>query len=238
MKRYRCLLLGLITLLIMGISFAACEAAGWRYAQFSDGLGNIIFGEDLAYGAEDSYKNVIGQSISMKKLATFKDFYMRAYLPKKLQDIDHNMRAFVLEFKGEGGAKFQECFVFATRVKDSSPKMEQRDQYAVMFPGFDGTLLPYSPSDYFTPMKPTTLKQIDSKDLAKAVPFNPKALAQWKKEFNLTAMDVTVLVYTFNAREQQDWEYDYQGIPTRQYWHEVLGDATCWAKGSFRIVFD
>ena len=234
-----------------------------KYEKITNGIGNILIGEVLPYNDDNGYRNVVDGSVKLSQLSTWESFYYRAYLPAKISEIKHDVRILVINFKGIGGESGQfnkedgDNVITWTLRSEDSVNYGGRSEWSRYFPDFQSKPATFTyfikPYDY---TKPQTFEFPTSEnDISGAMNFSAETLKNWKDKYNLTAIDVTMQVFSFvnkgskttaetkkviEAKPNTKGGYDFEenekisSIKTSIIW----GDKQFLAKGKFRIILD
>lgn len=234
-----------------------------KYEKITNGIGNVLIGESLPYADDASYKNAVNESVKLSQLNTWESFYYRAFLPKKISEIKHDVRILVINFKGVGGRSDQfdkedggNVITWTLREEDSEA-YGNRTEWSRYFPNFKSEPATFTyfvkPYDY---TKPKTFEfPTDENDITGKMDLNAANLKKWKNKYSLTAIDVTMQVFSFvnkgsettaetkkviEAKENTRGGYDFEedekisSVKTTTIW----GDRQLLALGKFKIILD
>lgn len=178
------------------------------YEQIKNGVGNVIVGEELPYQNDAGFKNVVTGSIELSELSRWKTFYFRAFLPRRIGEIQHDARVLVVHLTGVGGkaAAFEKQWGGATlllvkRDQDGDGYGE-RSEWSRYWQFEEGVPLHYYTLASFDPRKPRTFKLELDEDVKGELSLTPAQLQAWKDEFRLTRLDVILQVYSFNEVDE------------------------------------
>jgi hypothetical protein len=192
-----------------------------KYAKIKDGVGNILVGEVLPYNDDAGYKNVVLDSVKLSQMSKWSNFYFRAYLSSKIDDINHDIRVLAWHFEGVGkrASQFNReiggNYILTVERKDDSADYGQRTEWSRQYPDFSAA--PKLSLGSFVKALDTThkitlekyLKDYDyrdpstfeyrrlDEDLGDELVFSPATLKEWKDKYGLTSVNVTLDAYSF-----------------------------------------
>jgi len=253
----------LLLVLIIFTSAAVAVSAKSKYAKITNGVGNILIGEVLPYNDDAGYRNVVTDTVKLSQIKTWESFYYRAYFSKKISDIKHDVRVLVINFRGIGGnsARFEQeeggNLVTWTYREEDSADYGDRDEWSRYFPDFqtEPANFTYFTKPYDCSKPETFMFGTGSNDIAGTLEWNAEKLEQWKNEYKLTEIRVTMQVFSFTddgtvttaetkkvieAKERTDGRYDFQEDEkiSKVVNTAIWGNRRLLATGKFRIILD
>ena len=251
------LLSAVALIMILGTSVISVS----KNANINNGIGRIIAGEELPYQDESGYKNPVTDSVKLTEMEEWETFSFRAFLPKKIQDIKHDTRIILFYMEGIGGdaAAFNKerggAMTNWTFRKDDSGDYGKRDEWGKVWELSEGVHLYRYTNKKFKVSDPKTFtwgsKDGTSGDLGESFMLTTNMLREWKEKYDLTAIKVTMQVYTVcivKEWEKADSEevLEVQNDGTLKKKNKVTGfqkyvlwdSCKFWAEGRFTLELD
>jgi len=241
-----------------------CASAAFgqsKYEKIKDGVGNILIGEVLPYNNDAGYKNVVLDSVKLSQMKTWETFYFRAFLGKKMNDIEHDIKILAFHFEGVGkkAAQFAREAGGNYLIVRSNDKSDfsygERTEWSVLWQNFrtdpEALVMVGFRRDYDYTKPETFTYRTLSDDLGDDLPFNAKTLQKWKDTYGLSSIVVSMNAFSFidggkktegenkkvlKRNSNGSWEEKEELGKTRTYtiWEGKQHLAT----GGFRIVLD